>query len=89
MSRIVYRKALENCEQQDLPLHRRHFSERFLETATHTLAFAMFVERAERLLQPMKKRENADLGIFGLADQIGLLQHYLGAKPNPFVAAFL
>ena len=90
MGRVADGEAFEDGEQQDLPLHRRHVGQRFLETAADafTTARGRF-HIAERLTKPMKQSEHTKLGILGLDDQLRLLHRHFGAQTHPFVALAL
>ena len=82
-------EPFEHGEQQDLSLQRCHVGERLLQAAADAILATIVVEIAERLLQAMEKGEYAELGIFCLSDEVGLLEHDLCTQPHPFVAPLL
>jgi len=86
---IIHGEAFEHREQQHLSLQRRHVGQRFFQPPAHAVAAVTLFEVAERLAQPVEQREDAELGVLGLGNQIRLLQDDLGTKPDPLVAAFL
>ncbi len=85
---IGHGEALEHGEQEHLALQGRHVGERFLEPAADAVFAARLFQSAERLLQAVEQREDAELGVLRLGDEVGLLHGDLGAQAHPFVAAF-
>ena len=69
---IGHGEALEHGQQQHLALQRRHVGERFLQPAAHAVLAGALLEVAERLAQAMEQGEDAELGVLGLGDQVGL-----------------
>ena len=89
MGGVVYGEPLEHRQQQYLPLHRRHFGERFLQPAADALRVALLFQCAEGLLKAVEQGKYAEFGICRFCNELGLLHHDFSAEPDPFVSALL